>query len=115
MKKEIYAEYMKAIEAFKNGKQPSFNEDVLPENANGGWAKEITITCKNYEIQGGMSHTLHNAKKDDIFQIKALMGKGLELENDGTYLVFVGGTGILVFLDLISLMIRHSLGLLSPG
>jgi hypothetical protein len=41
------------------------------------------------------------------------MGKGLGLQNDGLYVAFVGGTGVLVFADLIALMIRQNFGLLN--
>lgn len=43
------------------------------------------------------------------------MGKGLQLDPEGTCVAFVGGTGVLVFLDLVALMIRHSLGLVPTG
>lgn len=39
------------------------------------------------------------------------MGKGLGLSSKGTHVAFVGGTGVLVFVDLIALMIRNNLGL----
>ena len=43
------------------------------------------------------------------------MGKGLGLTKDGTYVAFVGGTGILVFVDLIALMLRVNLGLIDAN
>ena len=43
------------------------------------------------------------------------MGKGLGLTKEGTYIAFVGGTGTLVFMDLVALLIRQNLGLLKPG
>lgn len=39
------------------------------------------------------------------------MGKGLGIQPDGTHIAFVGGTGILVFVDFIALMLRANLGL----
>lgn len=42
------------------------------------------------------------------------MGKGLGLSKEGTHMAFVGGTGILVFIDLIALLIRVNLGLANP-
>ena len=40
------------------------------------------------------------------YQIKALLGKGLGLKKEGTHAAFVGGTGVLVFMDLVALMLR---------
>jgi hypothetical protein len=67
---------------------------------------EIVIACKNYNLIGGMSHNLHNSQMNETFQVKALMGKGLDLKKDGTYVAFVGGTGVLVFMDLMALILR---------
>jgi len=39
---------------------------------------EIIFAAKNYRIVGGLSHLLHSAT-DDIYQVKALLGKGLGL------------------------------------
>lgn len=62
--KEALAEYLGAIEAFKKGEPVTFNESVLPENINGGWANQITVTCKNYNMEGGLSKALHSARPD---------------------------------------------------
>ena len=72
---------------------------------------EIIFAAKNYRIIGGLSHLLHTAS-DDVYQVKALLGKGLGLQKDGAHVAFVGGTGVLVFVDLIALLIRINLGLL---
>jgi hypothetical protein len=40
------------------------------------------------------------------------MGMGLGLSPEGTHIAFTAGTGILVFVDLIALMIRANLGLI---
>ena len=45
--------------------------------------------------------------------MKGLLGKGLGLKNEGTHVAFVGGTGVLVFMDLVALMLRKNLGLLT--
>ena len=43
----------------------------------------------------------------DVFQIKGPMGKGLCMEDSGVHVAFCAGTGVLVFLDLLShLLIR---------
>ena len=43
------------------------------------------------------------------------MGKGLGLQKDGIHVAFVGGTGVLTFMDLVALLIRQNLGLLTSG
>ncbi len=40
------------------------------------------------------------------------MGKGLGLKQDGTHVAFVGGTGVLVFMDLVAYLLRQNLGLI---
>ena len=43
----------------------------------------------------------------DVFNIKGPMGKGLCIEESGVHVAFCAGTGVLVFLDLLShLMLR---------
>ena len=39
------------------------------------------------------------------------MGKGLDVQETGVHIAFVAGTGILPFLDLVSLLIRLNSGL----
>jgi hypothetical protein len=60
---------------------------------------------------GGLSQLLHTAEENEVYEVKALLGKGLNLQNDGTHVAFVGGTGVLVFMDLVALLIRSNLGL----
>lgn len=43
------------------------------------------------------------------------MGKNLGLDSTGTHIAFVGGTGILVFIDLVAYLIRLNLDLLKAG
>ncbi len=38
------------------------------------------------------------------------MGKGLDIQQDGIHIAFTGGTGILVFIDLVAHLIRKNLG-----
>lgn len=40
------------------------------------------------------------------------MGKGLEIEKEGTHIAFSAGTGCLAFIDLVAHLIRKNLGLL---
>jgi hypothetical protein len=68
---------------------------------------------KNYQIKGGLSMELNTAKINDIYYIKGPMGKGLGLQKHGTHVFFLAGTGILIVLDLVALLIRVNLGLLN--
>lgn len=43
------------------------------------------------------------------------MGKGLGLTKFGTHVAFVGGTGVLGFMDLVALLIKVDLGLVDPA
>ena len=44
----------------------------------------------------------------DVFQIKGPMGKGLCMEESGVHVAFCAGTGVLVFLDLVSHMLLRT-------
>ena len=44
----------------------------------------------------------------DVFNIKGPMGKGLCMEQSGVHVAFCAGTGVLVFLDLISHLLMRS-------
>jgi hypothetical protein len=40
------------------------------------------------------------------YKIKGPLGKGLNLKAHGVHVAFTGGTGVLVFLDLVAYLIR---------
>ena len=48
----------------------------------------------------------------EFYSIKGPMGKGLEILPKGTHIAFTGGTGVLVFIDLVAHLLRKVLGLL---
>ena len=48
-----------------------------------------------------------------MYQVKALLGKGLGIHQEGNHVAFVAGTGILVFIDLVAFLIRQNLGLMN--
>jgi NAD(P)H-flavin reductase len=45
-----------------------------------------------------------------IYTIQGPLGKGLDIQPDGTHIAFTAGTGILVFIDLVAHLIRKNLG-----
>ncbi|CDW90265.1 cytochrome b5-like heme steroid binding domain containing protein [Stylonychia lemnae] len=77
---------------------------------------DIYLTVKNYSQ--GLSSDLHNASKNDEFNINGLYGLGLgiypsnQTKLTGNYLIFAGGTGIIPFLDLLSYILWYNLGLI---
>jgi NAD(P)H-flavin reductase len=44
-----------------------------------------------------------------VYNIQGPLGKGLDIQPDGTHIAFTGGTGILVFIDLVAHLIRKNL------
>jgi hypothetical protein len=46
----------------------------------------------------------------ELFLVKGPMGKGLGVQNAGVHVAFAAGTGVLVFLDLITRIILHNTG-----
>ena len=67
--------------------------------------KNLNLTIKDYKQHpAGLSHFIHK----DIFggtnsyEIKGLLGKGLDVKTSGHHIGFAAGTGILVFLDLVA-------------
>lgn len=83
---------------------------MLVENSS---KREIIFTAKNYAIVGGLSQILHTANFEERYQMKALLGKGLNLQSEGVHVAFAGGTGVLVFMDLVALLLRQNTGLLN--
>ena len=115
MKPAAFKEYLKAIDAFKSGNPLIFDSSVLNENSGKKGQRELVMTVKNYQSPGGLSSLIHSATKNALFQIKAPLGKGLALSSDGTHIAFAAGTGVLVFIDFIALLLRQNLGLLEGG
>ena len=112
MMKDLYDEYLRVCRCFERSEAVNFDETLLQEN----WetrGQEIVFTVKNYKTLTGLSHRLHLENHKDLFQIKALMGKGLGIQRSGTHVAFLAGTGILIFIDLVAFLIRYNLGLLN--
>lgn len=82
--------YPKFVEAIRGKQSP------VPKSKD-----QLVITCKNYGT--GLSLLLHKGTYSSL-KFTGPVGKGLGLRTDGTYVAFVGGTGILPFLDLIALI-----------
>ena len=59
------------------------------------------------EVSGGKKTNTKNVATD-VFNVKGPMGKGLCIEPSGVHVAFCAGTGVLVFLDLVSHMLLRS-------
>lgn len=62
----------------------------------------MCLTAKDYHTEKGVASQLFNSKDGDNFYIKGPMGAGLYLDPYGLNIVFVGGTGVLVVLDIVA-------------
>ena len=54
------------------------------------------------------SHFFKGEEQFDVFNIKGPMGKGLCIEESGVHVAFCAGTGVLVFLDLVSHLLMRA-------
>lgn len=71
------------------------------------------VAVKNYKVVGGLSEVMHRSLIGDEFTVRGIMGKSLGLAKHGNHVVFVAGTGVLVFLDLVALISKDYIGHLS--
>ena len=66
----------------------------------------VFLTCKDYKTLTGVASQLHlcgpeEASRNNWF-VKGPMGMGLSINRNGHNIAFCGGTGVLVFLDLVA-------------
>ena len=98
----IYKELLRICSA---GKSESLDVSLLSSNDQ----ESVFLTCKDYKTKNGVASQLHNQslEKDQAndWFVKGPMGMGLGLNPNGHNIVFTGGTGILVFLDVLAMMI----------
>lgn len=115
-----------------------FDESLFSEDD----VDTVSLTIKNYKKKGGISDFLFrslaptngteqinmsavdfevnyklgdhiNIARDLEFEMKGPMGKGLLIEKEGIHIAFTGGTGSLLFLDLVAHLIRKNLKILN--
>ena len=105
-----YKAYINAIKQFLDGEKIEKNElDSVIKREEPG---TFTLTVKNYWAKKGLSMRLCDDYQDRIFEVQGPMGKGLDIQPDGTHIAFSAGTGCLVFVDLVAHLVRKNLGLL---
>ena len=97
--------YYSLVDAIKS------NGKVKPKSSQLGKG-EFQLAVKNYKIVGGISELMHRSEIGNEFIVKGIMGKSLGLQKHGNHVAFLAGTGILVFLDLVSMIAKANLGLL---
>jgi hypothetical protein len=52
-------------------------------------------------------------ENDETYMIRGPTGMGLDIQNKGVHIAFTGGTGVLIFLDLVAHLLRKIMGLLT--
>ena len=70
--------------------------------------KLVMDTPNEENIQRRDIHETDVHNDHEVFNIKGPMGKGLCIEESGVHVAFCGGTGVLVFLDLVSHLILRA-------
>jgi NAD(P)H-flavin reductase len=55
--------------------------------------------------ENGVASQLNRSTKEETWLVKGPMGLGLDIKEEGHYVAFAGGTGILVFLDLVAFIL----------
>lgn len=64
------------------------------------------------QTKRGISAQLTHATENDKFFVNTPVGKGLDIDlrsPNGTYLLFVGGTGILPYMDFFAYLVRYTI------
>jgi len=110
MRADVYDEYLRLLSDYHDNVEDQHFRSSFIRGEDG---TDLVITIKNYKKEGGLSKMIFDCSPEDLFIINGPMGKGLDLGNTGTHIVFVAGTGCLVFIDLIAHLVRKYLGLLT--
>ena len=71
--------------------------------------QKLILTIKNYNIANGFSKDIGDNEQMSL-KIKGPMGKGLMLQSEGTHIAFAAGTGVLVYVDLVALLLKKAQG-----
>mmetsp|Transcript_39716 Transcript_39716/g.38275 ORF Transcript_39716/g.38275 Transcript_39716/m.38275 type:complete len:109 (-) Transcript_39716:312-638(-) len=85
---------------------------VLIKEAKGS---HFNLVIKDYLTKKGLATYFHSNSHGKTFHVKGPMGKGLDIKREGLHVAFAGGTGILVFLDLVAHLIRKMADKLSDN
>jgi len=115
MNSEIYPVYINNIDRLIGN---SRDEKLSLDNVD-DITESLQLIIKFYEqSRKGLTRLLANVQDEDEFLVSKPMGKGLDLSADsitGTNLVFLGGTGVLPFLDFFVFLARMIISEKSPS
>jgi NAD(P)H-flavin reductase len=74
------------------------------------------LIIKKYPFPGALSSVLHDSPhKNYVIKGPYGMGLGLNPESEGLHIAFVGGTGILPFLDLFDYLLKKAIITVAKG
>lgn len=65
-------------------------------------------TEKVYDNNGDVIGACNMRPLEEMFYIKGPMGRGLEIQHSGLHFAFCAGTGVLVFLDLVAMLLMRN-------
>ena len=100
---EVYQQLIKLCADTQNGTPTTFNTDLL----NSTHKDSFYVTFKDYQTKTGVSRRMGNQSPDTqpVWFAKGPMGMGLQINKNGHNIAFTGGTGILVFLDIVAMLL----------
>jgi len=109
MRKPVYDAILAQVKAALEGGKASVDESLFKDKR----TSEITFSLKTYKTQRGLATDLFTSK-DSTYSIKGPMGSGLGMKKGGVHIAFCGGTGLFVYVDLVTHLARKMMGTLSP-
>jgi len=107
LRKDNYDQLMEAIAAFRNESERSSGMQTALTAA-AQYQSDLTLAVVDLR---GLSSKLIYADDTEEFQVRALLGKGLCLQREGTHIAFCSGPMSASFLDLVALLLKVNLGL----
>jgi hypothetical protein len=101
---KVYQSLLDLCQHKLDGKEEAFSG--LSE-LNSADTNSIFVTLKDYKTVRGVASQLNDQelKTGDDWYVKGPIGMGIDVNTDGHNLIFAGGTGILVFLDIVAMMV----------
>ena len=110
MHTKVYPQYLSCFDSVLEDKEPQREFNSFQEMSE-AWDNKLELVLKYYpQSKNGITKQLLNIKEDDRFFISGPLSRGYDLTEanmKGTTIVFVGGTGVLPFMDLFAYMARR--------
>ena len=109
MRPKVYRDYIKVMKAFLHGDYGK--AQLAHESVSEDQTDEVCITLKDYDVKTGVATRIaRQSLSETKFTIMGPLGKGLNVKSSGVHIAFSGGTGVLVYIDLVAYLIRENLG-----